>query len=52
MFFIIFLYHLPDGRTTTFPHHPGSGLARPWIREILREIDCTPDRFRHELENL
>jgi predicted RNA binding protein YcfA (HicA-like mRNA interferase family) len=45
-------YRHPDGRTTTLPHHPGSDLARPLIREILREIDCTPERFRHELENL
>jgi predicted RNA binding protein YcfA (HicA-like mRNA interferase family) len=45
-------YRHPDGRTTTLPHHPGSDLARPLIREILREIDYTPERFRHELENL
>jgi len=24
----------------------------PDVREILREIDCTPERFRHELKNL
>jgi len=40
------------GRTTTLPHHPGNDLARPLIREILREIDCTPERFRQELDNL
>jgi len=45
-------YRHADGRTTTLPHHPGTELARPLIREILREIDCTPERFRHELENL
>ncbi|MDC8450129.1 MAG: type II toxin-antitoxin system HicA family toxin [Nitrospira sp.] len=45
-------YRHPDGRTTTLPHHQGSDLARPLIREILREIDCTPERFRHELQNL
>jgi predicted RNA binding protein YcfA (HicA-like mRNA interferase family) len=45
-------YRHPDGRTTTLPHHPSSDLARPLIREILREVDCTPERFRHELENL
>jgi predicted RNA binding protein YcfA (HicA-like mRNA interferase family) len=38
-------YRHSDGRTTTVP-------ARPLIREILREIDCTPDRFRQELESL
>lgn len=45
-------YRHPDGRTTTLPHHVGNDLARPLIREILREIDCTPERFRHELGNL
>lgn len=46
------LYRHSDGRTTTVPHHPGNDLARPLIREILQEIDCTPERFRQELENL
>jgi predicted RNA binding protein YcfA (HicA-like mRNA interferase family) len=41
-----------DGRTTTVPHHPGRGLARPLIREILREIELTPREFREELEKL
>lgn len=45
-------YRHADGRTTTLPHHSGNDLARPLIREILREIDCTPERFRHELDNL
>ena len=45
-------YRHADGRTTTLPHHPGNDLARPLIREILREIDCTPERFRQELDNL
>jgi len=45
-------YRHTDGRTTTLPHHPGNDLARPLIREILREIDCTPERFRQELEKL
>ena len=39
-----------DGRTTTVPNHAGRNLARPLIREILREIDLTPDRFRQELD--
>jgi predicted RNA binding protein YcfA (HicA-like mRNA interferase family) len=42
-------YRHPDGRTTTVPHHPGRDLARPLLREILREIDLTPDQFRREL---
>jgi predicted RNA binding protein YcfA (HicA-like mRNA interferase family) len=45
-------YRHPDGRTTTIPHHPGRDLARPLMREILRETDLTPDQFRQELDQL
>ena len=45
-------YRHPDGRTTTIPHHPGRDLAKPLIREILREIELTPDEFRDELKKL
>ncbi|HLJ68657.1 MAG TPA: type II toxin-antitoxin system HicA family toxin [Chloroflexota bacterium] len=45
-------YRHPDGRTTTVPHHPGRDLARPLLREILREIDLMPDQFRQELDQL
>jgi len=45
-------YRHPDGRTTTVPHHRGRDLARPLIREILREIDLTPDQFRQILDEL
>ena len=41
-------YRHPDGRTTTVPNHPGRDLARPLIREILREIEMTPEEFRDE----
>jgi predicted RNA binding protein YcfA (HicA-like mRNA interferase family) len=43
-------YRHPDGRTTTVPNHPGRDLARPLIREILREIELTPEQFQAELE--
>ena len=43
-------YRHPDGRTTTIPHHPGRDLARPLVREILREIDVTPEQFLEERE--
>jgi predicted RNA binding protein YcfA (HicA-like mRNA interferase family) len=39
-------YRHPDGRTTTLPHHKGRDLARPLLREILREIDVSPDEFQ------
>lgn len=41
-------YRHADGRTTTLPNHPGRDLARPLLREILREIELTPERF-HQL---
>ena len=45
-------YRHPDGRVTTLPNHPGRDLARPLVREILREIDLTIEQFRHQLEGL
>ena len=42
-------YRHPDGRTTTVPDHRGRDLARPLIREILREIELTPTQFQAEL---
>lgn len=43
-------YRHPDGRTTTVPNHPGRDIARPLLREVLREIELTPDQFRDELK--
>ncbi|HJH32261.1 MAG TPA: type II toxin-antitoxin system HicA family toxin [Methanosarcinaceae archaeon] len=31
-------YRHPDGRTTTVQNHSGRDLARPLIKEILREV--------------
>lgn len=42
-------YQHPDGRTTTVPDHRGRDLARPLVREILREIELTPEQFVEEL---
>ena len=42
-------YRHADGRTTTIPHHQGRDLARPLLREILREIELTPKQFESEL---
>jgi predicted RNA binding protein YcfA (HicA-like mRNA interferase family) len=42
-------YRHPDGRTTTLPNHPGRDLARPLLREVLREIELNLDRFRELL---
>jgi predicted RNA binding protein YcfA (HicA-like mRNA interferase family) len=42
-------YRHPDGRTTTVPNHPGRDLARPLLREVLREIAMSPEQLRDEL---
>ncbi len=47
-----FFYRHPDGRATTVPNHPGRDLSRPLIREILREIEITPEQFIKELDRL
>ncbi|MCE5199338.1 MAG: type II toxin-antitoxin system HicA family toxin [Armatimonadota bacterium] len=43
-------YRHPDGRTTTIPHHPGRDLDRPLIREILREVEISPEQFASMLQ--
>lgn len=45
-------YRHPDGQTTTVPHHSGRDLARPLIREILREIELNPEQFQAALDKL
>lgn len=38
-------YRHQDGRYTTLPHHPGRDLGRPLTRQILHEINITPEEF-------
>jgi predicted RNA binding protein YcfA (HicA-like mRNA interferase family) len=45
-------YRHPDGRITTIPHHKARMLARPLIREILREIEVTIDDYNNHLKKL
>lgn len=45
-------YKHRDGRVTTLPHHQGRVLARPLIREILREIKMSVDEYNDYLEQL
>lgn len=45
-------YRHPDGRTTTIPHHKARVLARPLIREILRETEITVDDYNNHLKRL
>ncbi len=45
-------YRHSDGRTTTIPHHGNRVLARPLLREILREIDITVDEYNRILDEI
>jgi predicted RNA binding protein YcfA (HicA-like mRNA interferase family) len=45
-------YRHPDRRTTSVPHHPGRDLARPLIKEILREIELSSDEYEEYLKKL
>ena len=45
-------YRHSDGRTTTLPHHKSRDLSRPLIRQILREIELSPEEFVSQLEEL
>lgn len=42
-------YRHDDGRTTTVPNHPGRDIARPLLREILKDIELTPEQFAEKL---
>ena len=45
-------YRHPDGRYTTLPHHDNQDLGRSLIRQILREIDITPEEFSEILKKI
>lgn len=45
-------YRHPEGRVTTVPHHKAKVLARPLIREILREIEITVEDYNNHLKRL
>lgn len=40
-----FFYRHPDGRYSTLPHHGNQGISRSLIRQILREIDLSPEEY-------
>jgi len=40
----VFFKH-PDGRTTLVPRHGGEEIDRGLLRQILREINMTPEEF-------
>jgi predicted RNA binding protein YcfA (HicA-like mRNA interferase family) len=45
-------YRHADGRTTTLPNHGSRDIARPLMREILREISLSPEEFVNLLRDL
>ena len=45
-------YRRADGRTTTLPNHGNRDIARPLMREILREISISPDEYVELLEKI
>ena len=45
-------YRHPDGRYTTLPHHKGRDIGRALVREILRQIQITPEEFIEFLKEL
>ena len=45
-------YRHPDGRCTTLPFHKGRVLARPLIREILREIEISVEDYNSYLSKI
>lgn len=40
----VFFQH-PNGRTTLVPKHGGEDIGRGLLRQILREIELTPEQF-------
>lgn len=38
-------YRHPNGLTTTAPNHKGYDIARPLLRDILRDIELTTAQF-------
>lgn len=44
----IFFQHA-DGRTTLVPRHGGEDIGRGLLRQILREIEITPEKFSEYL---
>jgi predicted RNA binding protein YcfA (HicA-like mRNA interferase family) len=45
-------YRSSDGRYTTLPHHGNQEIGRSLLRQILREIEISPEQFIETLKNL
>ena len=45
-------YRHQDGRFTTLPHHGNQEIGRSLLRQILREITLSPEKFVETLKKL
>ena len=45
-------YRHPDGRFTTLPFHGNQEISRSLTRQILREIQLSPDEFSRLLKEI
>ncbi|MCD6013103.1 MAG: putative periplasmic or secreted lipoprotein [Flavipsychrobacter sp.] len=43
-------YRHDDGRYTTIPHHGHEDLGQPLIREILKQVELTPEEYQQMLK--
>lgn len=43
------MWEHPDDRFTAVPHHGGEDIGRGLIRQILREIEISPEEFNKYL---
>ena len=44
----IFMMH-PDGRATVVPQHGSEDIGRGLLRQILRDIEVSPEEFLHHI---
>ncbi len=42
-------YRHSDGRYTTLPHHKGKQIGRSLLRQILNQIETTPEKYKELL---
>lgn len=45
-------YRHSDGRYTTIPHHGNTDLGRPLLREILKQVELSPEEYIQMLNDL
>ena len=43
-------YRHNDGRYTTLPHHSSEDIGRSLIRQILKQIEITPEEYQELLK--